>query len=87
MSAFKWLIEAPGQNYLTVCKIGRSYTFKWTKDHLTALRFMNEEQADFTMMAIRELDGQLFAFAITLGDAKAAEHGWLPNSAQSEEPR
>lgn len=83
MSAFRWLIEAPGQQYLTACKIGSSYTFKWTKDHLKALRFMNEEQADITMMAIRELDRELFGFAATLGDAKTVEHLWLHNAAEA----
>lgn len=77
MTLFKWLIEAPGQQYLTACKIGNGYVFKWTKNHCVALRFMNEEQADLTMMAIHDLDRALFGFAVTLGDAKAIEHGWL----------
>ena len=77
MTLFKWLIEAPGQQYLTACKIGNGYVFKWTKNHCVAPRFMNEEQADLTMMAIHDLDRALFGFAVTLGDAKAIEHGWL----------
>jgi len=77
MTDFKWLIEAPGQQYLTACKIGSSYTFKWTKDHMKAIRFLNEEQADLIMMSVRELDKDLFGFAVTLGDAKAVLHGWL----------
>jgi len=78
MSAFKWLIEAPGQQYLTACKIDSLYTFKWTKDHLRAIRFMNEEQADLVMMSVRGLNRELFGFALTIGDAKAVEHGGLP---------
>ncbi len=77
---FAWLIEAPGQQYLTACKIANLYTFKWTKDHLLAIRFWNQEQADSMMMAIRELDKELFGFAVTLGDAQAVQHSWLSAS-------
>jgi len=73
-----WLIEAPGQRYLSAVKIGNAYAFKWTEDYLRALRFCNSEQADLTMMALRQLDPELFGFAKTLGDAKPTEHKWLP---------
>jgi hypothetical protein len=74
---FAFLVEAPGQQYLSAAVIGNVSTFKWTKDHLKAIRFYTREQADLTMMAIRELDRELFGFAVTLGDAKAVEHSWL----------
>ena len=76
---FAWLVEAPGQQYMTACKIGNGYVFKWTKDHLRAIRFYTEEQADLTMMSVRALDKELFGFAVTLGDARAVEHSWLPS--------
>ena len=76
MAEFCWLIEAPGQNYLYTY----SRKFFWTKDAGRALRFHSEDQADAAMMAIRELDAELFAFAKTLGDAKPIEHGFMENS-------
>lgn len=74
---FAWMIEAPGQRYLSVRHLGSLRDFCWTEDHNAALKFVSNEQADATMMAIRELDRELFAFARTLGDARATEHGWL----------
>ncbi len=72
---FAWVIEAPGMRYLGVRHLGR-YEFFWTEDHAKALRFHDETQADLTMMTVRDLKPDLFAFAALLGDAKAAEHGW-----------
>lgn len=76
MSDFRWLIEAPGQNYLGARHLG-NYQFFWTRDHHAALAFREETQADMTMMAVRELAPALFDFEKTLGNAKAVEHGWL----------
>lgn len=77
MSDFRWLIEAPGQRYLAVRKLGCSHDFHWTGNHDEALCFKSEQQADLTMMAIRELAPDLFGFARTLGDARAVEHAWI----------
>lgn len=73
---FSWLIEAPGARYLGVRHVGR-YEFYWTEDHAKALRLGDETQADLTMMAVRDLKPDLFAFTALLGDAKAVEHGWM----------
>jgi len=80
MTDFRWLIEAPGQKYLAVRKIGGSKNFHWSADHNDALCFKSEQQADMTMMAIRELAPDLFGFAVTLGDARAVEHAWMDGS-------
>lgn len=76
MTAFCWLIEAPGSNYLGARHLG-CHQFYWTTDHNKAIRFMSEEQATATMMAVREICPPLFDFARNLGDAWAREHGWL----------
>lgn len=76
MTDFRWLIEAPGQRYLAVRKVG-GYEFYWTQDHNAALVFRSEGPADLTMMAVRQLAPQLFDFERTLGNAKAIEHGWM----------
>jgi len=60
------------------------YDFIWVQDHNRALCFKTQEQADLTMMAIRQLNGDLFAFAATLGEASAVEHGWLSTKAVEE---
>lgn len=75
---FAWLIEAPGQKYLAARQYTIGREFHWTGDHNQALRFYSSEQADATMMAVRELAPDLFGFAVTLGDARATEHVWLP---------
>lgn len=75
-TSFSWLIEAPGQNYLGARRLGRS-EFYWTPDHAKALRFWSKEQADQTMMAVREATPALFAFAANLGDARPRQHCWL----------
>lgn len=75
---FRWLIEAPGQNYLAVRKMQRApYTFHWTRDHDAALAFKSADQAESVMMAVRELCPELFGFARTLGEAHPVEHGWM----------
>jgi len=74
---FAWLIEAPGQNYLGIRKIGHSHDFYWTDDHTKALRFHSQEQADAAMMAVRQLAPYLWAFAANLGEARPVEHGWI----------
>jgi hypothetical protein len=77
MSDFAWLIEAPGPRYLAPRKITTSHDFTWHGDANFALRFHSEEQADLTMMAIRQIAPDLFGFERTLGNAKAVEHGWI----------
>jgi len=95
---FCWLIEAPGRRYLASRKLGHYYDFHWTESHDKALRFFSEEQADFTMMAVRQMDreydalqnygglrfGKLFSFEHSLGNAKAVEHGFM---GASHDPR
>lgn len=76
MTDFAWLIEAPGQNYLAVRVIAKVSEFHWSKDHNKALRFYNHDQADAVMMAVRNLEKELFGFALTLGEARPIEHGW-----------
>lgn len=76
MSEFAWLIEAPGPRYLGTRKVGID-EFYWTPSATNAVRFMSEGQADGVMMAVRALNPPLFAFAATLGDARAVEHGWI----------
>lgn len=75
--SFRWLIEAPGQRYLAVRRIGGSTHFHWTQDHNVALYFRDESQADGALFAIKELKPELFGFAATLGDAKPVEHAWV----------
>ena len=72
-----WLVEAPGQHYLGVRKLSSRHDFIWTQDHNKALQFKSEEQADLMMTALRDLDRTLFGFDVTLGPARAVEHGWL----------
>lgn len=76
MSEYAWLIEAPGQRYLGTRRLGRDEFF-WTQDHHAATRFMSEAQADGVMMAVREANPDLFAFARNIGDARPTEHAWL----------
>lgn len=73
---FAWLIEAPGQHYLAVRKLGGVHEFHWSQDHAKALRFRDQPQADEAMMAIRELNRDLFKFDGVLAPAKPVEHGW-----------
>ena len=76
MSDFAWLIEAPGPFYLEAKKLSR-YAFRWTVDPNRALRFFSKEQADMTMMAVCELNPDLFKFADNLRDARPVQHAWL----------
>lgn len=76
MADFAWLIEAPGQRYLAARHLG-CYEFYWTDEHAKAIRFINQEQADQTMMAIRHLAPDLFGFEKTLCNAQPVEHGWM----------
>ena len=82
---FCWLIEAPGQKYLAARALPATYyEFVWTGDANTALCFRDREQARLTMMAIRRLLPELFAFEQTLGDANPVEHGWLAGHQQRQ---
>lgn len=72
-----WLIEAPGPRYLGTREIGHSNSFYWTADANAATRFADAKQADGVMMAVRQLEPSLFAFAVLLGDAWPREHKWL----------
>ena len=74
---YHWLIEAPGPYWLTVRNIGHQHKFHWSADHNEAIRFQTGRQADATMMAIRTMSPELFAFATLLADARVVEHGWL----------
>jgi hypothetical protein len=88
MSDFRWLIEAPGQRYLAARKLA-VYEFYWTQDHDKALCFKSQEQADLTMMAIRDLIPSLFGFAATIGEARPVEHAWIgppPTAPRGKEP-
>lgn len=76
MSDFRWLIEAPGLRYLSVRKLA-GHDFHWTRDHDAALCFKDQQQADYTLMALRQLAPPLFDFEKTLGNASAVEHGWV----------
>lgn len=82
MSKFVWLIEAPGHRYLAPRKITPNYDFTWSQDDSKALAFRSKDQADMTMMAIRQALPALFDFERTLGNARAVEHGWLAHSPQ-----
>lgn len=75
--SFAWLIEAPGQNFLSAREFGHQTNFYWTTDTQRALRFWSKDQADRTMMAVRQLNPDLWAFARNLGDAWPREHKWL----------
>ena len=82
---FRWLIEAPGPRYLAVQRLSITRDLEWTADHNKALAFRSQEQADDLMMAVRQLDrlfcsGRLFAFEVTLGNARPVEHGWMDPS-------
>jgi hypothetical protein len=85
MSDFRWLIEAPGQQYLGVRKLTGRHDFVWTRDHNTALHFKSEEQADLMMNALRDLDRKLFGFDETLGPTRMTEHGWIDKAAEGKE--
>ena len=74
-SEYGWLIEAPDGHYMAVHKLGR-HEFYWTRDHDKALRFHTHNQAELTMMAVREMAPNLFGFALNLGEATPVEHGW-----------
>ena len=74
---FAWLIEAPGQHYLTTEVVGRQSAFRWTRDADKALRFCSAEQAAGVQYAVHKLNPDLFAFAAVLTDAKPVEHGFL----------
>lgn len=79
MTNFRWLIEAPGQRYLSVRRLTGRHSFTWTTDHNAALQFKSQEQADLMMQALRDMDRTLFGFDETLGPARATEHGWIKN--------
>lgn len=82
MTDFSWLIEAPGPHYLGTRKIGR-HEFFWTDNPSQATRFMSAPQADGVMMAVRELNPDMFAFSVNLRDAKPVEHGWASDDGAS----
>lgn len=73
---FRWLIEAPGTQYLSIQKLKVGCFFQWTKDHNAALAFRSKEQADGLMMAVRSIKPEIFAFESQLGAAQPIEHGW-----------
>ena len=71
---FGWMIEGPNTHYLGVRKLGK-YEFYWTTDPHNGLRFCSKEQADDTIMAVRELCPALFPSVF--GEAKPVEHAWV----------
>lgn len=75
--AWGWVIKAPGQRYLSTREIGHHPEFFWIDDDTRALRFMSKAQADGVMMAVRQLSPKLWDFALTLGEARPVERGWL----------
>lgn len=81
MSDFAWLIEAPGGHYLAVREMATRHEFYWTREAILATRFLSAAQADAVMMAVRPLHPDLFGFAVTLGEARPVEHGWLSDAA------
>jgi hypothetical protein len=72
-----WLIEAPGVRYLEAYEMSHSCWFRWTTDQNKAIQFVDEKQADMTMMALRQLSPSLFGFAATLGMSRPVEHLWV----------
>jgi hypothetical protein len=74
---FAWLIEAPGQFYLTTKTIGRQSEFQWTRDANKALRFASKEQAAGVQYAVHKLQPDLFSFSAVLADAAPVEHGFM----------
>jgi hypothetical protein len=79
-----WLIEAPGQRYLSVREMACRHDFIWTQDHNKALQFKSGKQADLMMSALRDMDRTLFGFDVTLGPARATEHSWLGQIREKE---
>lgn len=79
-----WLIEMQGPSYLSVRHAG-GYEFFWTDDPYKALRFFDREQADLTMMAVRQLRGDLFPACLPRVPC-AVEHGWLQGEGIIKEP-
>lgn len=75
-SPFGWLIEIHSAAYLAVRCMGHQYDFYWTEDHAKALRFLDEDQADLTMMAIRAIRPDLFPAALPRAP-RPVEHKWL----------
>lgn len=71
-----WLIEMQGPSYLTVRHAG-GYQFEWTDKVGNGLRFFSREQADMTMMAVRQLRGDLFPACLPRVPC-AVEHVWIP---------
>ena len=72
MDNYAWLIEAPGQHYLSVRETA-GYQFHWTNDYNMALRFYSKDQADLVMMAVREARPVLFNFENTLTNARPVD--------------
>lgn len=73
---FRWLIEAPGPQYLAVQKLQVGCFFQWTKDHNAALAVRSKEQAEDLMMAVRSIKPEIFGFEPMLGAAQPVEHCW-----------
>ncbi len=77
MTAFAWLIEAPGPRYLGTREIGHRPEFHWFAEADKATRFFSKAQADGVAMAVRALNPDLWGFALTLGEAWPREHGFI----------
>ena len=71
-----WLIEMMGASYLSARHLG-GYEFYWTEDVHRAIRFINKEQADLMMMAVRQLRPDLFPICLPT-PIQTTEHVWIP---------
>ena len=71
-----WLIEMQGPAYLSARHCG-GYEFFWTDDVYKAIRFAFRDQADLTMMAVRQLRGDLFPPCLVRVPC-AVEHVFAP---------
>src|SRR5579864_4144053 len=66
-----WLIEMQGPAYLSVRHCG-GYEFGWCMNHngengWQVIRLANQAEADFVMMAVRQLRGDLFPACLPVG--------------------
>lgn len=70
-----WLIEMQGPSYLSARHLG-GYEFHWDNDANKAIRFINQEQADLVMMAVRQMRPELFPSCLPR-PISAVEHCWV----------
>ncbi len=68
-----YLIEREGPLYLSVRKLA-GHEFHWQADVNKAVRFVDRDQCDLAMMAIRQLREDLFPVSLPM--PKPVEHLW-----------